>query len=183
MLRSKFDVVVSNIWSNERRWYKRTRSLAGSYQRLASDFMKTLVFLKWIHCQHFEGNCSWKGKWIIFYRKDKINFKGMFLFSTGLMKETWLVISNMYFKCYLNARWLLKMFNHQWFRKVSWGSKKICTYNTTLGDVVIYSAPWKWKKQILSRVSIRKKYGCFLLFSTWRNQFYNALTADTSHLS
>ena len=35
----------------------------------------------------------------------------MSLFSMGLMmKEMWLVISNLYFKSYLNAEWLLKMF-------------------------------------------------------------------------
>lgn len=33
------------------------------------------------------------------------------LFSTGLvMKKMWLVISNTYFKSYLNARWLFKIF-------------------------------------------------------------------------
>lgn len=70
---------------------------------LASDIMKTLVFLKWIQQQTFWGQLQWKRKWVIFYRKHKVNFKDMYLFSTGLTKEMWLVISNMYFKCYLNA--------------------------------------------------------------------------------
>lgn len=82
---------------------------------LASDIMKTLVLLKWIQLQTFWGQLQWKRKWVIFYRKHKINFKEMYLFSMGLNKEMWLVISNMYFKCYLNAWW---HFNHQWFRKV-----------------------------------------------------------------
>lgn len=54
--------------------------------------------------------CSWKGNGLLSIG-NKITFKEMSVFHEPYHgKKMWLVISNTYFKSYLNARWLLKMF-------------------------------------------------------------------------
>lgn len=116
--RIKWEKTVPNNWVS-----------LGSYQRLGLWPYENTCFTKMNTTANIWGQLQLKRKWVIFYRKHKINFKEMYPFSMGLIKEMWLVISNMYFKCYLNAWWLLKMFSHQWFREVNWGRKDIyfCT--------------------------------------------------------
>lgn len=105
-LRPEFDVFAYAIWI---KWEKMVQSNWVSfrqYHRLGLWFNENTCFLIWIQLQTTEGQLPLERKWIILYRK-----RGMSLCSMGLMmKELWLVISNLYFKSYLNAGWLLKMF-------------------------------------------------------------------------
>lgn len=98
-LRPEFNVFAYAIWI---KWEEMVQSNWVSfrqYHRLGLWFNENTCFLIWIRLQTTEGQLPLDRKWIILYRK-----RGMSLFSMGLMmKEMWLVISNLYFKSYPNA--------------------------------------------------------------------------------
>lgn len=95
------------------------------------------------------------------------------LFSMGLThEENVAIISNIYFNNYLNAKWLLKIFKPQMIEESKPGEKckdvYLQYYIRRCSSLLYFENE---RNQFCPVNTTRKKYGCFLFFSTCKINF------------